>query len=161
MYIEWRCNQCVFPPKSCKELTQWDLVPLGTNLILITGNDLQTLTIKTLMTLISRKVFSHQTLIRISQNILFCVMFINQFSLNILLLTLLKQILTRINRKILGWFTWIHSINLWCRVHPHNWNPHHNLPKTRGGSKYACPVYIRPTHNVQSHPRTSFRTNES
>ena len=35
-----------------------------------------------------------------------------------------------------------------------------NLPQACRGRKYVCPVWIRPTENLQSHPRTSFRINE-
>ena len=41
-----------------------------------------------------------------------------------------------------------------------NRHPCHNLPQDCRGSKYVFPVWIRPTENLQSHPRTSFRINE-
>ena len=39
-------------------------------------------------------------------------------------------------------------------------HPCHDLPQTCGGRKSVCPVWIRPTENLQSHPMTSFRINE-
>ena len=39
-------------------------------------------------------------------------------------------------------------------------NPWHKLPKTCGGSKSVCLVWIRTTENLKSHPRTSFWMNE-
>ena len=41
-----------------------------------------------------------------------------------------------------------------------NQHPHHDLAKTCGARKCVCPVYIRPTDNLKSHPRKSFRINE-
>ena len=38
---------------------------------------------------------------------------------------------------------------------------HHNeLPQTYGESKYICTVWIRPTENLLTHPKTSYRINE-
>ena len=41
-----------------------------------------------------------------------------------------------------------------------NRQPCHNLIRACGGGKSVCLVWIRPTENLQSHPRTSFRINE-
>ena len=41
-----------------------------------------------------------------------------------------------------------------------NLNPCQNLTKKCEGSKSVCPVWIRPTANLQSYPRTFFRINE-
>ena len=40
------------------------------------------------------------------------------------------------------------------------WHPIHGLPQTCGGSKYICPVWIRPTANFLTHLRTSFSINK-
>ena len=39
-------------------------------------------------------------------------------------------------------------------------HPRYGLPQTWGGRKSICPVWIRPTENLQAHPRKSFRINE-
>ena len=39
------------------------------------------------------------------------------------------------------------------KVKTTNSNPHHNLNRDCGGSKYLCRVYIRPADNFKSHPR--------
>ena len=44
--------------------------------------------------------------------------------------------------------------------HHKNCNPRHDLPQTFGGRKSVCLVWLQPTENLQSHPRTSFRINE-
>ena len=46
--------------------------------------------------------------------------------------------------------------NMWNHK---NCNPCHDLTQTRRERKSLCPVWIRPTDNLQSHPRTSFRIN--
>ena len=90
VYVEWICNQQVFPPKNCMGTIQWALVYLGTNLIYITGNKNQTLTSKPLLILLKKLLCAHQTLARISQKTS-RVMLINICMLNVLLLTFLKQ----------------------------------------------------------------------
>ena len=46
------------------------------------------------------------------------------------------------------------------RYNHKNGHPCHNLPQACWGSKYVCLVLIRPTSNLKSHLRTSFRINE-
>ena len=60
----------------------------------------------------------------------------------------------------LGWFTWSQSTNWWRQVKYKNWHPHHDIPQTCRESKPVCTVWIFPTDNFITHPRTSFRINE-
>ena len=41
-----------------------------------------------------------------------------------------------------------------------NGHPCHNLTQTYRERKIVCPVWIQPTDNFLTHPRTSFRINE-
>ena len=147
-------------PENSKRLTQQYLVPLGTTLIYIAGNDIQILTTKLWWPLFQQLFCAHQTLIRTSQTKMFREMLTNKCILNVLLLWLIKQTQKKINRKKLGLLTWTQSINWWLQVNPPNRHPRHNLPKIYGGSKTIYKFWIRPTENFKSHQRTSFRINE-
>ena len=46
------------------------------------------------------------------------------------------------------------------RCNHKNRHPRHDLPQTFGGMESTCPVWIRPTENLLTHPRKSFRINE-
>ena len=48
-----------------------------------------------------------------------------------------------------------------CDICNHkNWHHQHELTQTCGGSKYECPVWMRPAENFQTRLRTSLRINE-
>ena len=55
---------------------------------------------------------------------------------------------------------WIQSMYLLQHVQQQNWYLRHEHPQTCGGSQSICMVLKRPTDNLQSHPRKSFRINE-
>ena len=76
------------------------------------------------------------------------VMFINQFQKIYKIMSNLRNLLEA-NQYI--------DCN---RCNHKNRHPRHNLPKTYGGRKPVCPVWIYPTEHFLSHPRTSFRINE-
>ena len=88
---------------------------------------------------------------------------LNQWALVPLWITLKPTIILKhfTVTKTLRWFPWSQSINWLWKLQPHNQNPRHDLPKNCGVRKYVCPVWIRPTYNVQSQPRKSFRINKS
>ena len=91
------------------------------------------------------------------------VMFINHFLWSVLrafILPLLKWIQKKPNSNKLGQLTWIQSIYWWRQVRLQNRHPHHDPPKTYGGSKYLCPVWIHSTENLITHPRKNFRINK-
>ena len=79
--------------KNHKGLNQRSLVPLGPTIIYITGYQH-----KTLCPLFQQLFCAQQTLIRISQNKLFCVMSINQYILIVPDIPLLKK-RKKINKK--------------------------------------------------------------
>ena len=60
-----------------------------------------------------------------------------------------------LNKELEGNFRSRNSINWSKQVWTPNRNPRHDLPQTLGGRKFVCPVWIRPTDNLQSYPRTS------
>ena len=62
--------------------------------------------------------------------------------------------------KNFGWFTLSQSINWWWQVQSQNRHPFHDLPQPCGGIKAVYPVWIWPTANFLTQPRTSFRINE-
>ena len=55
---------------------------------------------------------------------------------------------------------WSQSMYWWHQVKQQNRYPYNKLPQTCTRSKYVYPVWIRPTDNLKSQPRKSFRINE-
>ena len=50
-------------------------------------------------------------------------------------------------------------INYLWKLWTPNRKPHHYLTQSYRARKLMCPVLIRPTENLQQHPKTSIRTN--
>ena len=63
--------------------------------------------------------------------------------------------------KLQTWGTALNPINLLITTGEiKKRQPCHNIPKTCGGSNSICLVWIRPTYNLLTRPRASFRINE-
>ena len=100
-------------PKNCRGLTQWAFVTLGLTLIHITESIFQNLTTKTVCPLSQQLQYAHQNNLRLSQNQLSPMMFINKYMWSLLLLPLLKIMQITIIRENLVWLNWIQEINWW------------------------------------------------
>ena len=74
----------------------------------------------------------------------------------------LRPTLTYTNSNLKNLINWIEDNKFidYERWNHKNRHPRHNLPKTCGGSKSVCPVWIHSTENLLTHLRTSFRINE-
>ena len=145
----------IYPQRIGKGLTQWEFFSLGPILIHTPEDILPTLTTKPWQPFIQQLCCANQKLIRHLP-----VMFIIQCIWSVLLPPLIKLIQTKINRKNLDPWTWIHPINWLWQMQPHNCHPNHKLPQTCRGNKSICPIWIWSTDEFLTQPRTIFRINE-
>ena len=64
------------------------------------------------------------------------------------------------NKELGGYFIQRKANNRCGQVWTPNRPPRHELPQSCRERKSACPIYIRPTDNLLTQPRTSLRINE-
>ena len=78
----------------------------------------------------------------------------------LLLVSMLGLLQWTINLKKFVWLHWIQSINWWWQVESQNRNHQHGLPQTWVEIKSVCSVWIWPTGNLITQPRSISGFNE-